>query len=127
MCIRDSYNHESEKLNWIKSSIIESRESLQKGIEDVDKETLLVEKFIAENGTTLDSNTVYTTEVPALDQLYTLVARDRALTDTIQVLARLLNCGALEFDAFIKQVRELARDQFMARLHIRKIIALLQE
>lgn len=123
----DLYNHESEKLNWIKSSIIESRESLQKGIEDVDKETLLVEKFIAENGTTLDSNTVYTTEVPALDQLYTLVARDRALTDTIQVLARLLNCGALEFDAFIKKVRELARDQFMARLHIRKIIALLQE
>lgn len=122
----DMYAQEAQRMNWMAQSIAASKMSLESEIAKVDRETERVHEFIAKNGREMDPDKVITAETLALNQLYELVARDRAITDTIHALSRLLNCGALEFDQFVKKVRELARSQFTTRLHIRKIVDLLE-
>nr|2F66_A Chain A, Suppressor protein STP22 of temperature-sensitive alpha-factor receptor and arginine permease [Saccharomyces cerevisiae]2F66_D Chain D, Suppressor protein STP22 of temperature-sensitive alpha-factor receptor and arginine permease [Saccharomyces cerevisiae]2F6M_A Chain A, Suppressor protein STP22 of temperature-sensitive alpha-factor receptor and arginine permease [Saccharomyces cerevisiae]2F6M_C Chain C, Suppressor protein STP22 of temperature-sensitive alpha-factor receptor and argi len=56
-----------------------------------------------------------------LNQLYNLVAQDYALTDTIEALSRMLHRGTIPLDTFVKQGRELARQQFLVRWHIQRI------
>ncbi|KAL3236512.1 ubiquitin-binding ESCRT-I subunit protein STP22 RNJ42_01606 [Nakaseomyces bracarensis] len=122
----DMYTHETQRLAWLVQSIAASKETLWTQITNVDRETQAVNSFIEANGKDMDPEQVATAETRALNQLYELVAKDRAITDTIHALSRLLNCGALGFDQFVKKVRELARTQFTTRLHIRKIVSLLE-
>ncbi|GAA5983457.1 hypothetical protein JCM5350_007657 [Sporobolomyces pararoseus] len=57
-------------------------------------------------------------------QLLDLVAEDSALEDTIYALGRGLNSGTanIDLDQFLKRVRALAREQFIKRATINKIL-----
>ncbi|GAA6059515.1 hypothetical protein JCM10212_006013 [Sporobolomyces blumeae] len=57
-------------------------------------------------------------------QLLDLVAEDAALEDTIYALGRGLNSGTanIDLDQFLKRVRVLAREQFLKRATINKIL-----
>ncbi|GAA5877439.1 hypothetical protein JCM16303_003332 [Sporobolomyces ruberrimus] len=57
-------------------------------------------------------------------QLLDLVAEDAALEDTIYALGRGLNSGTanIDLDQFLKRVRALAREQFIKRATINKIL-----
>lgn len=63
-------------------------------------------------------------------QLLDLVAEDAALEDTIYALGRGLNSGGtanIDLDRFLKRVRALAKEQFVVRATINKILAGLAE
>ncbi|GAA5830468.1 hypothetical protein JCM5353_005856 [Sporobolomyces roseus] len=57
-------------------------------------------------------------------QLLDLVAEDAALEDTIYALGRALNSGTanIDLEQFLKRVRALAREQFIKRATINKIL-----
>lgn len=73
----------------------------------------------------IDACKIAVTETPGLNQIYELVAEDKALSDTISCLYRMLNSGCIDLDVFIKKTRELARKQFLIKLHVQKIYQLL--
>ncbi|CAI4299662.1 AKH_1a_G0005410.mRNA.1.CDS.1 [Saccharomyces cerevisiae] len=68
-----------------------------------------------------DVNSIAVAKTDGLNQLYNLVAKDYALTDTIECLSRMLHRGTIPLDTFVKQGRELARQQFLVRWHIQRI------
>ena len=72
-----------------------------------------------------DVNSIAVAQTDGLNQLYDLVAKDYALTDTIECLSRMLHRGTVTLDIFVKQGRELARQQFLVRWHIQRITSLL--
>ena len=74
-----------------------------------------------ESGEEIDPSSLVVTQNLALDQLYEVVAKDYALSDTMHVLARLLNRDAVNLDVFVKKTRQLGREQFFTRMHIQKI------
>ncbi|CCH59961.1 hypothetical protein TBLA_0C01460 [Henningerozyma blattae CBS 6284] len=88
----------------------------------LDKEIQKVDLFKEKNNEDLlDPNTLASAETIAINQLYELVATDYALTDSIQLLSRLLSREIITLEIFVKKNRELARKQFLTRVHINKI------
>ena len=53
-------------------------------------------------------------------QLYELVADERACTETREVLGRALDRGRIGSEVWVKKVRELAREEFLKKVLIRK-------
>ena len=73
-----------------------------------------------------DPDDIAICDVKAIEQMYDLVSRDSALTDAIKLCYDLLNKGLVELELYIKETRRLAREQFLVRVHIRKIASYLQ-
>lgn len=57
---------------------------------------------------------------PLYNQILRLYAEENAIDDTIYYLGEALRKGIIELDVFLKHVRELSRQQFMARATIMK-------
>lgn len=57
---------------------------------------------------------------PLYNQILRLYAEENAVDDTIYYLGEALRKGIIELDVFLKHVRELSRQQFMARATIMK-------
>ncbi|KAF8472074.1 UEV domain-containing protein [Kalaharituber pfeilii] len=57
-----------------------------------------------------------------LNQLYDLVTEDMAIEDTIYVLGKALDREKVGLEQFLKHVRMLAREQFLLRATVRKIV-----
>lgn len=55
-------------------------------------------------------------------RLIDLVAEDNALSDTIYHLTRALDAERIDLDRYLKAVRQLAREQYMKRALIEKIL-----
>lgn len=110
--------YETGQLSTIRQQLAQSKETLQDKITELDQLQTHLQKF--------DSPTIHITETIGLNQLYTLVSQDEALTDTIFLLSELLNNGQLPIDNFTKRTRALAKRQFLIRLQIEKIYNLLQ-
>ena len=53
-------------------------------------------------------------------QLYDLVADEKACAETREVLGRALDRGRLSSEVWVKKVRELAREEFMKKVLVRK-------
>ncbi|CCF60006.1 hypothetical protein KAFR_0I02270 [Kazachstania africana CBS 2517] len=66
-------------------------------------------------------------ETVAMKQIYDMVCKDYALDDSIKLCVNLLNKGILTLDLFVKTVRNLSREQFLVRFHIRKLYNILEE
>lgn len=115
------YKYEADALKNIQESIELTKASLQGEITLIQKHFNKIELYEKENGEEIDPSSLVTTQNDALDQLYELVARDYALSDTMHVLARLLNRDTVNLDVFVKKTRQLGRDQFFTRMHIQKI------
>lgn len=61
------------------------------------------------------------TEAVVYNQLYSLVAEDRAIDDSLYVLDKALDHDIIGLDTFMKHTRALAREQFLKRALILKI------
>lgn len=58
-------------------------------------------------------------------QLYDLVSEISAIEDTIYVLSKALDKGRIPLDVFLKNVRGLAREQFMKKKLVEKVVGVL--
>lgn len=56
-------------------------------------------------------------------RLYSLIAEEQADEDALYALSKTLERGQIEVQAYLKAVRSLARDQFMKKALINKIVA----
>lgn len=115
------YRYEFESLKNIRESIELTKASLQGEITLIEKHFDKIELYERESGEEIDPSSLVVTQNLALDQLYEVVAKDYALSDTMHVLARLLNRDAVNLDVFVKKTRQLGREQFFTRMHIQKI------
>ncbi|XP_006615577.1 tumor susceptibility gene 101 protein [Apis dorsata] len=81
-----------------------------------DKETEL-EKEIAKlsDNQSIDVDEAVTTIAPLYKQMLNAFAEEAATEDAIYYLGEALRCGIIDLDAFLKQVRQLSRRQFMLR------------
>ncbi|CAZ86574.1 unnamed protein product [Tuber melanosporum] len=91
---------------------------------------ILKERIAAAEGVIHDAEN---REVPGVDavvvgltvvhaQLYELVTEDRAIEDTIYVLGKALDRERISLEVFLKHTRTLAREQFLLRALVKKII-----
>lgn len=119
------YNFEKERLKSASKSIDDTRASLEREIVLVGRQSQQVEEYERTRGTDPDPSSLAATETVVLSQLYQLVAKDYALSDAIHALARLLNRDTIKLDMFVKKTRELAREQFLTRTHIQKVVSTL--
>ncbi|AGO09985.1 AaceriAAL006Cp [[Ashbya] aceris (nom. inval.)] len=124
---RHIYSYEADNIRHVEDAIVENSEVLQNEIDKLNGELEKAQKYEEKypNGGVPDMNACVTAETIALNQLYMLVARDYALSDSIQILSVMLNQGLITVDPFIKKTRSLAAEQFLARFHIDKILQLL--
>ncbi|KAH9198266.1 suppressor protein STP22 of temperature-sensitive alpha-factor receptor and arginine permease, partial [Zygosaccharomyces rouxii] len=121
------YRYETDSLKNIRESIELTKASLQGEISLIKRHFDKIELYEKENGEEIDPSSLVTAQNPALNQLYESVARDYALSDTMHVLARLLNRDAVNLDVFVKKTRQLGREQFFTRMHIQNIIERLRQ
>lgn len=99
-----------EKLNREKAELEKNTIILQ------DKEAEL-EKEIAKlsDNQSIDVDEAVTTIAPLYKQMLNAFAEEAATEDAIYYLAEGLRSGIIDLDAFLKQVRQLSRRQFMLR------------
>lgn len=95
---------------------------LSRETQDIERQAEQVQKYEEIHGETPDPSSLMATENAVLNQLYELVAKDCALTDAVHTLGRLLNAGKIKLDIFVKKTRGLARQQFLIRMHIKKVM-----
>lgn len=121
--------YETDKLNFIKSQLSQNKNTLMDRMKELDRlESNWNEKYCKIEDMNVSSPPpLQITETLGLNQLYDLIAQDMALDDTIAILSELLNKNKLTLDVFIRKTRELAKEQFMIRLHIEKIVDLLNQ
>ncbi|KAI9468782.1 UEV domain-containing protein [Coemansia mojavensis] len=74
-----------------------------------------------------DVRRVFCGQTPAMEQLFDLAGEIAAIDDTLYFLGRALNDGRLSLAIYMRQVRKLAQQQFMAKalaLKIRRLCGL---
>ncbi|KAI9505572.1 suppressor protein stp22 of temperature-sensitive alpha-factor receptor and arginine permease [Coemansia spiralis] len=70
---------------------------------------------------------VFRGQTPAMEQLFGLAGEISAIDDTLYILGKALNDGRLPLSIYMRQIRKLAQQQFMAKalaIKIRKICLL---
>jgi ESCRT-I complex subunit TSG101 len=103
-------------------------------LDELEKMLASNEKILRESMQEADrvAESVRQREVPSVDevlvaptvvgeQLYQLVAEERSISDAMFLLARALDNGRVGADVFVKQTRNLAREQFLKKALINKI------
>ncbi|KAJ2400821.1 suppressor protein stp22 of temperature-sensitive alpha-factor receptor and arginine permease [Coemansia sp. RSA 2559] len=58
---------------------------------------------------------IFRGQMPAMEQLFNLAGEISAIDDTIYVLGKALNDGKLPVSVYMRQIRKLAQQQFMAK------------
>ncbi|QLL32118.1 hypothetical protein HG536_0C02870 [Torulaspora globosa] len=104
-------------------AIEQTKESLSKQIDAMHRQVEQTAAYESRQGDDPDPSTIIATENNIVGQLYRLVAKDCALSDAFNTLNRLLTNEVIRLDIFVKKTRALAREQFLVRLHIQKVIA----
>ncbi|AET37529.1 ubiquitin-binding ESCRT-I subunit protein STP22 Ecym_1290 [Eremothecium cymbalariae DBVPG len=121
------YKHEWNNLEQLRSTLKENTQTLHQEIskinEELDKDSAFKEKYPQDSFNLID---YIVAETVALNQLYELTAKHHAISDGIQLLSQMLNQGKISVDIFVKKTRMLARDQFLTKVHIDKIVKLLK-
>lgn len=115
------YENEVKALKDVKESIELTKKSLQAEISALEKQFEAIQAYEKESKE-LDPFALASGDCAATNQLYKLVAKDYALSDTMHMLARLLTRDTIALDIFVKKTRQLGRDQFFTRMHIQKVI-----
>lgn len=114
------YENESQILKILHNDLNEYGKAISREIKSIDKRLNQINKFLTEHND-INVNLICSTETVTLDQLYNLVAKDYALSDTIHELAHLLSKDIIPFETFVKKTRSLAREQYLIRVYIDKI------
>ncbi|KOH00656.1 ubiquitin-binding ESCRT-I subunit protein STP22 [Saccharomyces eubayanus] len=110
------------RLQAVEQTIEQTMHTLNAQIEVLTAERATVQEFSSTSPfDDEDVDTIAVAQTDGLNQLYQLVAKDYALTDTIECLSRMLHRGSVPLDTFVRQSRELARQQFLVRWHIQRI------
>lgn len=108
-------------------AIEQTKMSLGKEIDTISRQTEQIAAYESRQGDSPDPSAIIATENNIVDQLYRLIAKDCALSDAINTLSRLFTNDVVKLDIFVKKSRGLAREQFLIRLHIQKVIAKLEQ
>ena len=130
---QETLNYENEQIDRIKSQIGVTQDLLINKIKKLDEiELNWSERYKKISDLLSNSNNdkeykFQVTETLGLNQLYDLIAEDMALDDTISILNELLYKRHMTMDIFIRKTRDLAKRQFMIRLHIEKIYNMLKD
>ncbi|QLQ82525.1 hypothetical protein HG537_0H02870 [Torulaspora globosa] len=114
--------YEQAALQRSSETIDQTKSSLTKEIEAIQRQTEQITAYESRQSDDPDPSTIIATENDIVGQLYRLVAKDCSLSDTFNVLNRLLTNEIIRLDIFVKKTRALAREQFLVRLHIQKVI-----
>lgn len=90
---------------------------LEKNITILQDKEAELEKEIAKlsDNQSIDVDEAVTTIAPLYKQMLNAFAEEAATEDAIYYLGEGLRCGIIDLDAFLKQVRQLSRRQFMLR------------
>ncbi|XP_034177996.1 tumor susceptibility gene 101 [Osmia lignaria lignaria] len=90
---------------------------LEKNINILQDKEAELEKEIAKlsDNQSIDVDEAVTTIAPLYKQMLNAFAEEAATEDAIYYLGEGLRCGIIDLDAFLKQVRQLSRRQFMLR------------
>ena len=115
------HEYELTNISIISKAIKDTKSKIVNEMKTLEEQNKKIQEFESRNGTDIDPCSLVTTNSIALDQLYELVAKDQAISDTIHLLSQMLNRGSIPLELFVKKTRELARSQFLTRLHINKI------
>lgn len=104
-----------EEIATVEQAIAQTRKSTQRLIEMADKATA--------DGGEVDYDNLVVPQGPIAQQLMDLVGEDLAIQDTIYAFSKLFHEGKADITlaTYLKQVRELAREQFMAKALYAKI------
>uniref|UniRef100_A0A060T873 ARAD1C34210p n=1 Tax=Blastobotrys adeninivorans TaxID=409370 RepID=A0A060T873_BLAAD len=124
--------HTEQALSWIAGELQDQKaqlERISKGCKD--NQQILTDKIAqaqnliqeAKNRRIPNVDDVVCAENVVYNQLYTLVAEDNVIDDTVYVLASALDRDKIQLETFIKHARSLAREQFLNRALVQKISA----
>lgn len=114
-------------LQLLEDAIKANTQILQLEIESLDTEIQKGHQFFEKQEyNSFDINKCIVAGTVALNQVYELVARDYAISDTIQLLSLMFNRRMFTIEVFIKKTRELSREQFLTRVHRNRIFSLLE-
>lgn len=93
------------------------KQELEKNINILQDKEAELEKEIAKlsDNQSIDVDEAVTTIAPLYKQMLNAFAEEAATEDAIYYLAEGLRSGIIDLDAFLKQVRQLSRRQFMLR------------
>ncbi|XP_014486189.1 PREDICTED: tumor susceptibility gene 101 protein [Dinoponera quadriceps] len=93
------------------------KQELEKNVNILQDKEAELEKEIAKlsNNQSIDVDEAVTTIAPLYKQMLNAFAEEAATEDAIYYLAEGLRSGIIDLDAFLKQVRQLSRRQFMLR------------
>jgi ESCRT-I complex subunit TSG101 len=107
---------ERRQLAEKEAKIKEKTEFLKEKIAEIDK---LIEK--AKNMPEVSVDDVLCGTTIVYNQLFDLVAEDNAIEDATYYLGKALNSERIDLNSYMKNIRTLAREQFMRRALIQKI------
>ena len=118
--------HASEVLDWVESALGDEKQQLEAAVAQHQtnvrqlRDRISDAKQATEQATTLSDRGVPTDELvvaqsPRQSQIIAAATEAEAIGDTIYLLSKALDGEVITMDIFIKNVRALAREQFMAR------------
>ncbi|XP_043512845.1 tumor susceptibility gene 101 protein [Frieseomelitta varia] len=107
----------SDHLSELFSKLKREQTELEKNITILQDKEAELEKEIAKlsDNQSIDVDEAVTTIAPLYKQMLNAYAEEAATEDAIYYLGEALRCGIIDLDAFLKQVRQLSRRQFMLR------------
>lgn len=124
---QDTLKYENDNLQTIKSQLQANKEVLIHQMNELAQlESEWSQKYVMA-GLEDEDHPLQIAETLGLNQLYDLMSQDMTLDDTIAILSELLNKNRITLDIFIRKTRDLAKQQFMVRLHIEKIYNMLNQ
>ncbi|XP_015437671.1 PREDICTED: tumor susceptibility gene 101 protein [Dufourea novaeangliae] len=107
----------STHLGDIFDKLKREKAELEKNITILQDKEAELEKEIAKlsDNQSIDVDEAVTTIAPLYKQMLNAFAEEAATEDAIYYLGEGLRCGIIDLDAFLKQIRQLSRRQFMLR------------
>ncbi|KAG7211267.1 hypothetical protein KM043_010574 [Ampulex compressa] len=107
----------SAHLSDLFDKLKKEKAELEKNISILQDKEAELEKEIAKlsDNQSIDVDEAVTTIAPLYKQMLNAFAEEAATEDAIYYLGEGLRCGIIDLDAFLKQVRQLSRRQFMLR------------
>ncbi|XP_031827954.1 tumor susceptibility gene 101 isoform X2 [Nomia melanderi] len=107
----------STHLNDLFDRLKKEKVELEKNITILQDKEAELEKEIGKlsDNQSIDVDEAVTTIAPLYKQMLNAFAEEAATEDAIYYLGEGLRCGIIDLDAFLKQVRQLSRRQFMLR------------
>lgn len=112
----------SVKINQMLQDMDDKQREVDEGIEELRTKNVELQSMVdyLKTQPEVDVDEAVKATTPLYDQILQLYAEENAVDDTIYYLGEALRKGVIELEVFLKHVRELSRQQFMARATIMK-------